>query len=90
MDVATRWPCVATLIWNSEGPGFACAGGTLHGYDAVKKAQESGTDGMLESVLVWDDEVWAAVEIGAVEAGEGLLQIMERVEAVQPPRFWLV
>jgi len=48
-------------------------------YDAFLRMQESG-DAALEDKLTWDDEVWVAVDIGSIAAGD----IFNRVCALNP------
>ncbi len=90
VDLTTHWPCVATLVWETARPGYTCAGGVLHSYDACRRSLERGPHRMLDPVLEWDNEVWIAVNVGDVGMDENLRQIMQRVEAVQPPTLWPV
>ena len=52
-------------------------------YDAFLRMQES-SDAALEDKLTWDDEVWVAVDIGSIAAGDSFGDIFNRVCALNP------
>ena len=81
------WPCVGTLVWDTQTQGFVCAGSTAHGYDLFKRLEEQ-PDAINEPVQAWDDEVWVAVDLGLVRDDEGLREILARVDAANPPHEW--
>ena len=86
----TAWPCVGTLLWDTEAQGFDFAGwGSRipHGYDMLKRLEEQ-PEAIDEPVQVWDDEVWVAVDIGPIKDHEGLREVLARVRAANPPHEW--
>ena len=83
----TAWPCVGTLLWDTQTQGFWCAGTTEHDYDMFKRLEQQ-PDAINEPVQVWDDEVWVAVDIGPVRDDEGMPEILARVAAANPPHEW--
>jgi hypothetical protein len=74
---------VATVVLDSNG-GFASAGAVRRHYDAFLQVQQSGDS--LPDVLQWEDEIWSAVNIGAIEANTSLRDVLQRVAAANPPR----
>jgi hypothetical protein len=86
-DLASPWLCDGTLVIDTTALELSSAGPVLHSYEVMQAVRQRGEDA-LERVLIWDDEVWLAVEIGDVGADEGIREIMERANATAPPPAW--
>lgn len=78
------WPPVATLILDSDG-GFYSGGlggpHHIHTYEAALHVRQHG--GTLPDTFQWDDEVWAAVDVGMIAPTDSPRDVLQRVHA--PP-----
>lgn len=82
----TLWVYAATVLLDTATLSFHGAGMAtpVHRYDAFLRMEEGG-DAALEDTLSWDDEVWSAVEIGAITPEDTFREIVKRVRALHPP-----
>lgn len=74
------WPPVAVLILDSDG-GFYSGGlggpRHIHTYEAALQVRQHG--GALPDTFQWDDEVWAAVDVGTINPTDSPRDVGQRV-----------